>query len=69
MLFRSELRVRATDALESRLLLVEPPIGSPFFSPDGSEIGFYANTDPELLKRVSVRGGSRKTRCRTMARE
>jgi Tol biopolymer transport system component len=51
-----EIRLRELDALESTLLVAETAIGSPFFSPDGSELGYYS-INPPTLKRVSVRGG------------
>jgi Tol biopolymer transport system component len=53
-----ELRLRSLDSLESRVLLTQGPMGSPFFSPNGQEIGYYENVSPQTLKRVSIQGGS-----------
>ena len=39
-------------------------LNAPFFSPDGEWVGFYdRSTPPNLLKRVSVRGGPISTIC------
>ena len=47
----------------STLLADGAPLG-PFFSPDGEWVGFYEfEVNPNLLKRVSVRGGSALTIC------
>lgn len=49
-----QLAVRRLDALESTLLAGTAGARSPFISPDGSWVGFFA---PTTLKKVSVAGG------------
>ncbi|MGD2167127.1 MAG: protein kinase [Gammaproteobacteria bacterium] len=61
-----ELRIRRLDQLESRTLLSESDdtISSPFFSPDGTQVGFYSfvvATSENILRRVSVQGGPAST--------
>ena len=57
-----ELRLRRLNQLGSVLLVAGTGIGSPFFSPDGTQIGFYTGRGGSiLLERVSVQGGPTST--------
>jgi Tol biopolymer transport system component len=59
-----ELRLRRLDQLGSTALVETAGreyIASPFFSPDGAQIGFYTNPNPTVLKRVSIEGGPAST--------
>ena len=55
-----QLQVRALDEMESVPLADTQGSRTPFFSPDGEWIGFYADG---ALNKVSVRGGSRVRLC------
>jgi Tol biopolymer transport system component len=55
------LWVRSFDASAARMLPGTAGAESPFWSPDGRSIGFFAGTE---LKRVSLDGGSPTTLCR-----
>lgn len=58
----TELRLRRLDQLGSTTLVAtdEGGISSPFFSPDGTQIGFKARS-ASALKRVSIEGGPAAT--------
>jgi serine/threonine-protein kinase len=56
----TRLYLRALTQLESRLLTGTEWAVSPFFSPDGNWVGFFANT---RLKKVSITGGAPVTVC------
>jgi len=53
-----DLILRSFEQLEPRVVVSTSPVVSPFFSPDGAQIGFYENTPPQKLKRVSIQGGT-----------
>jgi Tol biopolymer transport system component len=53
-----ELYLRAMDSLEARLIPGTEGVSSPFFSPDGQWLGFFADGK---LKKVSVSGGAALT--------
>ena len=60
-----ELHVRSLDQHTSETL-VTGSLNSPFFSPDGSSVGFYDNSPRHarsVLQRVSIRGGPLSTIC------
>ena len=59
-----QLRVRALDQLTSELL-AEGELNSPFFSPDGTSVGFYdrGGGTAQVMFRVSVLGGPVATIC------
>jgi eukaryotic-like serine/threonine-protein kinase len=59
---RSMLWLRPLDSLDARVLPGTEPSNSPFWSPDGKSIGFYA-TSERTLKRVEVLGGTPETLC------
>jgi len=52
------LYVRPIDSLEARLLAGTEDASTPFFSPDGQSIGFFA---PGKLKKVQISGGAALT--------
>src|ERR1700680_244868 len=54
-LTRTQLYLRAMDGLESRPIAGTEGAMSPFFSPDGQWIGFWAGRE---LKKVSLNGGA-----------
>jgi serine/threonine-protein kinase len=58
----TELRLRRLDRLGTSTLLAadEGGISGPFFSPDGTQIGFRANSS-STLKRTSIEGGPATT--------
>jgi serine/threonine-protein kinase len=56
------LYVRPVDQLEGELLPGTAGAGSIFFSPDGTEIGFFTNVDG-TLKKIRVSGGPTTTLC------
>ncbi len=58
------LYVRELSEFEAQLLPGTEGASSPFFSPDGQWIGFFAN---ESLKKVSITGGAADTICETPA--
>jgi Tol biopolymer transport system component len=53
-----QLYLRAMDSLEARPILGTEGASSPFFSPDGQWVGFFADVK---LKKVSVNGGAALT--------
>jgi serine/threonine-protein kinase len=55
-----QLRVRRLDQLRATLLSDTDEADSPFFSPDGQWIGFFAGS---RLKKISVTGGAAVTLC------
>jgi Tol biopolymer transport system component len=55
-----QLWVRALDALEPRALAGTSGANSPFWSPDGRDIGFFSGTK---LKRVAISGEEPRTIC------
>ena len=59
-----QLRVRALDQLTSEML-AEGELNSPFFSPDGTAVGFYdrGGGSAQVMLRVSVLGGPVATIC------
>jgi Tol biopolymer transport system component len=57
---REQLHVRAIDGVESKALAGTEGALSPFFSPDGQSIGFFAQGK---LKAVSVAAGTIRTLC------
>jgi len=57
----NQLYLRSLDDFVDRLILgTEGVVGSPFFSPDGESVGFFAGGS---LKKVSLAGGSPITLC------
>jgi len=54
----AELRVRRLDRLDADVVATGDAIASPFFSPDGLQIGYYMNVEPPRLERVSIQGGA-----------
>ena len=60
----ARLHVRALDRLGPGTVVAEGELGSPFFSPDSQQVGFYDRSSGAVLKRVSVDGGSVSTICR-----
>ena len=57
---REQLHVRAIDGVESKALAGTELATSPFFSPDGQWIGFFAQGK---LKKISVAAGTTQTLC------
>ena len=55
-----QIYLRALDNLEAKPLSGTEGAGTPFFSPDGQWLGFYA-ADATRLKKVSIAGGSAVT--------
>ena len=60
-----QLHIRPLAQLTSETLVTTGSLNSPFFSPDGTSVGFYdfRPTDASVLQRVSVRGGPTSTIC------
>jgi len=61
---REQLYLRALNSLETRPLPDTEGASSPFFSPDGQWLGFYAGGQ---LKKISVNGGAAISLCKTPA--
>jgi serine/threonine protein kinase/Tol biopolymer transport system component len=61
---RPQLFLRALDSLETKPIPGTEGAFSPFFSPDGQWIGFFADN---ALKKVSISGGAAVTLCRLPA--
>ncbi len=59
---RSTLWLRPIDALDARLLPGTDAGNFPFWSPDGTSIGFYSTPD-RVLKRTDARGGTPEALC------
>ena len=59
------LHVRPLDQLASETLVAAGELNSPFFSPDGTSVGFYDRRggSGQVLQRVSVLGGPLSTIC------
>jgi serine/threonine-protein kinase len=57
---REQLYLRAIDGAEAKALPGTESAGSPFFSPDGQSIGFFAQGK---LKTVSIAAGTTQTLC------
>ena len=54
--------VRAIDALDARALRGITGVRSPFLSPDGRWVGFFAEAEGEL-RNVAIGGGPPVTQC------
>jgi len=57
-----QLYTRTLDQLDAQPLAGPASPRTPFFSPDGNWIGFF-DTDPNVLKKISVNGGPALTLC------
>ena len=58
-----EIRVRRLDQFTSETLVAEGEVSQPFFSPDGTSLGFQDRSAGRILKRVDVRSGLTSTIC------
>ena len=58
-----QLRVRSLDELSASTLVSNGAALSPFFSDDGTWVGFYDRLGREALKKINVRGGSASVIC------